>query len=255
MKILLFSVLFVLTRLPGQEPRFVSPVTAQRPLRGSLAAELRTSPGDSPRWIAWIVAQPREASHPYCYWDHDPPAPRTVHLEGVTRAVVMVRLDPHAYPRIRAFPLDCEIDTGEVPLTLLENVTARDSIAALEPFLENPDDRARSALRAIAAHEDPAANAILERIANTPNAHLRGTALSLLGSHRGARGFDVLRQQPPSRETFSAIASNRDPRAVPWLIEAVRSAATPTLRKEAVRALTRVRDPRATAFLEQLASR
>ncbi|MBY0374683.1 MAG: hypothetical protein K2Q23_11855 [Bryobacteraceae bacterium] len=238
--------------LAAQELRFTNAQLERRAVQGSLTAELR-APTTTPRWIAWSVTRPPAAPASFCYWENAS-LPRTAYLEGAPRVVILVRLDPFTETKIRAFPSDCEIDAGGLAVTLFEGVAARDSLQVLEPYLKEPEDRARSALRAIAAHADPEADEILERTARD-STRLRRTAIALLGSHRGARGFEFLSRQPISTETISAIGTNADTRAVPWLIEKSKSAPTPAARKDAVRALTRSRDRRAMSYLEELAAR
>lgn len=273
-------------------------------MRGRLADEVKPDTTGPARWLAWTVAKTRDASSGCCYWEEDGwgwrgcnleqqrgpgqsvTTPRTTYLEGAPVAVIMIRIDPERYPRIRSFSLDCDLDAGNMPVALLENVNPRDSIALLETFLGGADDRARAALRAIALHADPAADTALEKAATSP--YLRRNAINYIGSARGARGFDFLSKQTPvNNELLSAMAGNSDPRATPWiaayitpetenklrqsafsalsrqpaeravpiLIQTARTAKLEAIRRESVKALSRSRDPRAIAFLHEIIDR
>lgn len=249
--VLLFS--FATLSLAAQDPRITNAQLEKRPLRGRLADELRAT-GATPRWIAWTVDTPRDIpSSSGCYWEtasswdqvSSTATLRTVFLESPPRALILFRVDPNLAPQVRAFTIDCELNAGGLPVTLLEQVSAEDSLAALESFAGESRERTRAALRAIALHAHPVADAILERHA----------AYSLIGSHRGSRGFDFLSRQTLSPEIVSAIAANADPRATAFLIETARHSSAPQIRKAAVRALSRSRDRRARAYLEEIIER
>jgi HEAT repeat protein len=100
---------------------------------------------------------------------------------------------------------------------LTQPATAPDSLKVLAMR----ETIAQSALSAIALHRDPAADAVLERIAADRSDPLRSRALARLGSSRGARGLTVLRQMLTSettpegrRQLASAIGASREPGAV-----------------------------------------
>ena len=71
--------------------------------------------------------------------------------------VVLFRLEHHSVDKMRTFYSDCELDAGGLPVILLTGVRPAESVALLET---------RTALDAIAMHDNPAADAALERFGN-----------------------------------------------------------------------------------------
>ena len=109
---------------------------------------------------------------------------------------------------------------------------------------------ASSALGAIALHRDPAADAVLDRIAGTPADDQRSSAVSLLATLRGAHGFATVqklltteRSADVRRTLASALGQTREPGTAEALLTLARSDADPRVRAAAIYAYT----PRAGA--------
>jgi len=151
--------------------------------------------------------------------------------------------------RMRTLGDDCPIDANGRTVYSLTGVTPAESLRYLET-LTRPDasgDRlsgnahrelAQSALAAIRRHRDPAADAILDRIATSDNdTEMRRQAASALAVSRGAHGFATVKRlvetekNPDLRRSFvTSLGQTREPGTV-----------------EALRGLTRETDPKIRA--------
>jgi hypothetical protein len=169
-----------------------------------------------------------------------------VKLEGSERMAVLFRVAEGRIDRIRTFSEDCELDAGGRPVIWLENVQPSDSLALLESLVApDPDRRERtsnSALSAIGNHQDPAANALLERFARRHDStSVRGEALFWIGQRndRNAEGviLEALDKDPSSavrKKAVFALSQLKDDRGVPALIRTARDNSEPATRGEAV---------------------
>ncbi len=175
-----------------------------------------------------------------------PGASGTVKLEGSDRMVVLFRVAGQRIDRVRVFSEDCQLDAGGRPVQWLENVPPADSIALLESLAALDTDlegRIRDgAITALALHDDPAADASLERLvaAGQPEA-VRKKVTFWLGNSRGRRGFDalrrVLREDPSLEVRKSAIfglSQSRVPDTFDTLVNVARTDSEPRLRSEAL---------------------
>lgn len=257
-----------------------------------------------------------------------------VPIEGGTGAVMMLRAVEGHVERLRLFSDDCQLDAGGRTVYWLDGVSPQESLKYLETLSDqgalNVDAQralVNAAIRAIALHRDPGADAILDRIAaGDGETSVRRQAGNQLGSLRGAHGFDTLRRlvetekQADLRRSFvTALGQTAQPRTpevllglarddtdakvrgeavywytrrtgaagipnvtaiiekdadggvrnrgvsglaslpkdagVPPLIALARTSPQPTVRKEAITALGRSKDPRAVAYLEELLRR
>jgi hypothetical protein len=169
-----------------------------------------------------------------------------VKLEGSERMAVLFRVAEGRVDRIRTFSEDCELDAGGRPVIWLENVQPADSLALLESLVAPDPDRmervSNSALSAIGNHQDPAANALLERFARRHDSTtVRGEALFWIGqrSDRNADGviLEALDKDPSSavrKKAVFALSQLKDGRGVPALIRTARDNSEPATRGEAV---------------------
>jgi hypothetical protein len=318
-----------------------------------VASALSSLSGPEPTWAAWTVPMiDGEGTH--CMWfvDDDvvsrgfpmesttgtgrpqfttPSGP--VPLEAGTALVVYVRMVDGHPERLRTLTDDCPVDAGGRSLVWLEGITPAASLRYLEsltPIDERSTSLARrlsdAAVSAIALHRDPAADAVLDRLAASADSGLRRQAASALGRARGAHGFETVRRllgtekdasvrrsltnalgytrQPGTAEALLSLArADQDVAvraeavywyavragaaglgqvttiigqdasdsvkrrgvdgiarlpadvSVPQLIDLVRGSDSLAVRKAAVSALGRTKDPRAIAFLEDLLKR
>jgi len=172
-----------------------------------------------------------------------------VPLEGGTGLLVLVRVVDGRVERMRTLGDDCPIDANGRTVYSLTGVTPAESLRYLETFTR-PDassDRlsanahrelAQSALGAIRRHRDPAADAILDRIATSDNdTEMRRQAASALAASRGAHGFATVKRlvdtekNPDMRRSFvTSLGQTREAGTV-----------------EALRGLTRDLDPKIRA--------
>jgi hypothetical protein len=169
-----------------------------------------------------------------------------VKLEGSERMAVLFRIAEGRIDRIRTYSEDCELDAGGRSVIWVENVQPSESLALLESLVaSDPDRRERvsnSALSAIGNHQDPAANALLERFARRhDSATVRGEALFWIGQRNDRNAEEViveaLDKDPSSavrKKAVFALSQLKDGRGVPPLIRAARDHREPETRGEAV---------------------
>jgi len=176
--------------------------------------------------------------------------PAAVPIEAGSGLVVLLRVVDTRVERLRTLGDDCPLDAGGRTVYWLQGVTPADSIKFLEGLLRpnsgmNPVQEQRlssEALSAIALHRDPAADAILDRLASAASdSSLRRTARSSLGSTRGAHGFAVIRQlidaeQLPEirRQLVNALGQTRQPGSADALLGIARRDPDAKIRAEAV---------------------
>lgn len=120
-------------------------------------------------------------------------------LEPPTEFLVLARVERGVVERIRTFTPDCDVDAGSMPVVWLTEVKPDDSIAWLAGLVTAPDavdarERvAKSAMHAIAMHDAPAADRVLESfVAPSRPEWLRSDTSFWLGNSRGAAGARVL---------------------------------------------------------------
>jgi len=173
-----------------------------------------------------------------------------VQLEAASDLVILLRVIGGQVERMRTLGADCPLDAGGRTVVWLQGVTTGDSLKYLEGFLRpnagmTPAQEQRlseSAVSAIALHRDPAADVILDRLANGPTENnVRRQARSALGSARGAHGFDVLKQLLAAerlpeirRQLVNAIAQTRQPGTADALLQIAKTDPDQRTRAEAV---------------------
>jgi hypothetical protein len=188
------------------------------------------------------------------------PGAGVVHLEPPDHAVVLFRVTGNAVERIRALSPDCEIDAGGVPFHWLTEVEPAQSVALLSGLVEQMRVAGAGAIHAIAMHSDAAADRALDRfLAGTEPESIRVSAVGAMGSTRGPRGVETLKNliandpdERVRRRAVSALQSLPGGQGVPLLIELVKTSKSPDIRKQAMSALENTHDPRALAFFEQV---
>jgi HEAT repeat protein len=214
------SILLLLTTaLCAQEPREFS---------GTLAAEL-ASLGAGPFWVGY--SEPIVAGH-----HSDSCVSSTLHLEGDTALVVLIRVERGVPGQLRVTSPDCHVDAGGVPFYWLNGVPASESIAWLKTQVTE------TAVMAIALHRDAAADQALDDLASaTSPVEVRKRAAFWLGTARGAHGIATLKRMlagdpaPDVRDrVVFALAQSKDPGGIPLVIEAARNDRDPHLRGQAL---------------------
>jgi HEAT repeat protein len=207
-----------------------------------------------PAWIGWSVPSVRSYALDCEFVGEDGRwAAGVVHLEPPDHAVILLRIVGNAVERIRALSPACEIDAGGVPVHWLNDVKPAESVALLVSL----DSNRNGAVRAIAMHADPSAEAALDRMAAVDQPQsVRLRAVSWLGSARGAHGFEALKKivaaDPDQRvreHALSALGSSREPGTFDFLLATARGDSNPRLRAQAVSSLGRQQSPQAVTVL------
>jgi hypothetical protein len=234
-----------------------------RSAAGGLAAAFR-APAPSPAWFAYAVTSPVERKIRTNVDDAFSWGSRCA-LEGngssfvnvsdgdearSSRLLLFYRVESGRTTRLRFFSDDCAIEAGGMPVIWLNDVRSADSVAYLESLhpetkLGDRDGDGVSRerlLTAIALHDDPSADASLERFVSRSSPDtLRKKAVFWLGNARGRRGWEILRtlaQSDPSDEvrksvTF-ALSQSPVPEATDTLLAMARSDASGRVRGQAL---------------------
>ncbi len=180
-----------------------------------------------PVWAAWsvpIVAGQRGGCCQYaddsiaaaavrgCFVDAPPttgaavpqvrPSETPIHLESTSTLVLLVRIIDGRIERLRSLGADCPLDADGRTLFWLNGPTPAVSIAFLTTLVggaavtpPGPQRLQEAALSSVALHQAPEADAVLDRLADDEkDSTLRRLARTLLGTRRGAHGFDTLRR-------------------------------------------------------------
>ncbi len=162
------------------------------------------------------------------YHDHDGPA-----LEGGGRMQILLRTSAGRVGRVRAFSEGCPLDAGGLPFVWVEDVRAAESVKLLLTLVGEPKDGKSgkllddSVMAAIAAHDDPSADAALDRfVAPGQPRETRKQAAFWMGVARGAHGYQVLKSlvrddaDSHFREAaIFALSQSREPGAVDAILE------------------------------------
>lgn len=228
---------------------------------------------DEPAWVVYAVPRTPELAvradehHDGCgtYYLEE----RDQNREGMSRgrgepgdALVLLRVAGGEIVRISVADVECTVDAGGLPVHLFSGVEARQSLDLLVAAVTGPTSRrlARMALHAIAVHDEPAADALLERVATGELSwDAENQAVFWLGAARGQRGFEILRrlaghEDPRLREhvTFALHVSHAS-EAVEVLAAMARHDAHSRVRRQAIFWLAQEAGRRAVAELERAA--
>jgi hypothetical protein len=260
---------------PAQPARFANARLETRPAAGGLEKTFRAleATRGAPAWVAWPV--PTVGSHHMCCYGslddlssspcsgrcsleeehrsavlvHTSGKDDCVDRSGSAEMLVLVRLEAREARRLRTFSTDCTLDAGGLPVFWLTGVEPSESVALLETFVGNPAlerkkhrENGEPALGAIALHDDPRADAALERFVAPGNSEpLRRQAAFWLGNARGRRGYEVLKSLAAKEEsddlrrhlTF-ALSQSEVPEATDTLIAMARRDASGSVRGQAL---------------------
>lgn len=234
MKRFLTVTLFSAIALVAQQPR-ISNARIENRAAGNLQSTFQSAVAamETPAWIAWQVPVVKGRGDS-CGWDNGGyRGGNKVMLEGSTAIVILFRIEHHAVQKTRSAGVECDIDAGGLPVLLLTGVRPADSVALLEG-MGNVD--------LIAMHDDPAADASLERL-NSPSQPLKvreklGFALA---AFRGKRGFDMLKRfnanEPDDRvreKNMFAFSVTQEPQGIDVLIDSAKNDKSPRVRSQAL---------------------
>ena len=243
---------------------------------------------ESPAWVAWSVPA-AGIHHMCCYGSLDGlesgPCAGRCFLEsegrnvtvvnsdgedcldrsGSGRMLVLLRLEARAPRRLRTFSSDCTLDAGGLPVFWLSDVRPSESVALLETLAgdaslarKKRSEGGEPALSAIALHDDPSADAALEKFAAPGNSEaLRKQAFFWLGNARGRRGYEVLRalaqeekDEEMRRHLTFALSRSREPDATQTLMEMAKRDASASVRGQALFWLAQKAGKKAASAIE-----
>jgi hypothetical protein len=249
--------------LAAQPKLLINAKVDTRSAAAGLEREFRTllTAQPQPAWIGYTVPA-AGGSHLGCElvspggWY----APGVIHLEPPDHAVILFRVEANAVSRIRTLSPECEIDAGGDPVHWLADVQPAESVALLVTFVPQRDVRGDGAVKAIALHAGPAADAALERfVAPDQPESLRQRTVGWFGSARGRRGFEALKNlvasdpsEPVRERAISTLAVSKEPEAADLLISLARNDRNPRLRAQAVSALGRKSGPKMIAAIREV---
>jgi len=262
------SVLFAVQALAAPPPRLthtpvVTPSAAaglEKTVRAWAAAQ--TAPG----WLGYEV--PAAGHHDMCCFDSWEGSPRRGggcriedHGSFSTRdadddvgtmddetAIVLLRAAEGRIGRVRVVSLGCGIDAGGRTLTWIDGVKPAESLALLSSLIAStdeaigPDKVTDSALMAIAVHEGPAADDVLERfLAPSQPERVRKKTAFWMGQMRGRRGYEALdrlvRDDPSDKvreQGVFALSQSQVPEAVDAMIRVAQKDASTHVRGQAL---------------------
>lgn len=286
------AVLLVLTGLAAmaQPPQISNAKLETRTIAGSLESAVSGIAG--PAWAGYavpIVPGDRQI----CGWEGGNRSSRRISLEGPTTLYILYRVEQGQVQKIRTATPDCEMDAGGLPVAWFTGVTPAASIRYLESFIGR-DRMTDPALSAIAFHQDPYAQRVLENLvgSNSPDKvrekaimwlsigrrsyerviqaahedrspHVRGQALFWLaqGAQRKMATDAIagaIANDPETevkKRAVFALTQIPNGEGVPKLIEVARSNRNPEVRKQAIFWLGQSKDSRALEFIEQVLAR
>jgi hypothetical protein len=168
--------------------------------------------------------------------------------DGTTRVLFFYRVESGRPTRLRVFSDDCTVDAGGTSVIWLDGVRAAESVAYLEKLFPQAESGEKDRLSrerilmAIALHDDPAADAALERFAAPSQPHtVRKKAAFWLGNARGRRGYEVLKKMAASdpdeevrKSVTFALSQSPVPEAVDALVSMARTDASSRVRSQAL---------------------
>jgi hypothetical protein len=242
---------------------------------GDLAGAVRSAAaGKAPAWIGYSV--PVVGSHHVCCgWGNTGSGPCGGHCSldsgfygqgfsisdsddchsdpGALGIFLKIGRDGRA-ERLRVFSESCAVDAQGISIAWLDRVAPAESVAFLESLVsgsragtERRDDEGERepwsrAITAIALHDDPSADAALERFvsARSPET-VRAKTVFWLGNSRGKRGYEVLRRLANEEESAAvrkkvtfALSQSPVPEAIDTLIAMAKNDASSKVRSQAL---------------------
>jgi hypothetical protein len=175
----------------------------------------------------------------------------TARLEEDRDFLVLYRVEGGRVDRIRTLSRDCGLDFGGRPLHWLTDVRPAESLELLASMVgigvgpvkkKAKGGMGEPAISAIALHDDPAADTLLERFVQPgQEIGVRKQAAFWLGNTRGRRGYAVLRRMvtsdadPEFREhAVFALSQSEEPGALDAIIAVARGDRDPEVRGHAL---------------------
>jgi len=162
---------------------------------------------------------------------------------------VLFRVEGKEVSKVRNYTPDCALDFGGLPLYWMENVNPAQSVELLAGLLQTNEAEAgqkksvaNSVIAAIALHDDPAADVMLEKLMQPDKPEsLREHVVFWLGVERGKKGLELLRKYAKEdgndrlREKITfALTQSKEPEAMKELVSMARNDSSPRVRKQAL---------------------
>ena len=273
------SVLLAIPALAAPPPRLThTPVVSQSAAAAGFEKTVRAwaAAQTAPGWLGYEV--PAAGQHDMCCFDSWEGSDRRggacrieEHGSFSTRdsdddvgtmddetAVVLLRAAEGRIGRVRVVSLGCGIDAGGRTLTWVDDVKPAESLALLSSLVTSVDETAAkeldggrsagrdkvtdSALMAIAVHEGPAADDVLERfLAPAQPERIRKKTAFWMGNMRGRRGYEALdrlvREDPSEKvreQGVFALSQSEVPEAVDAMIRVAQKDASTHVRGQAL---------------------
>ena len=235
---------FIAFALAAQQPRVMNgrvETRAVSTLEKDFQSVVASTPG--PTWVGYAVPKTPGMGNSCCQSENGrgdaKVASGPVQLEGAQIGAILYRIEHKTVQKVRIFALDCDFDAGGLPFVWLTGVKPAESLALLHSMTQQHAD---SALAAIAAHADPAADRMLEgyTAASQPT-EFRQKAVFWLGAARGKRGYEVLarivredKDEKVRDKAVFALFVSKEPAAVDAIVRAVKEDASAHVRGQAL---------------------
>jgi len=256
MRALAFLLLSSAALAQSGQPHVTNAQFENRPFSGDLAADIRSS---SPAWFGYAI-KTIAGDNESCCWNNDRACEcrleegndvtirsggkTPVPLESSLTDAVLFRVNGSSVEKIRVFSLACPLDAGGRSFIWLTGVPAGASLAWLDKLVvpKASDHVVDGAIFAIAQHDDPQADTILERYTRPDQPErVREKTTFWLGASRGARGVEILHslldhdssEQVRDKAIFG-LSISRQPEALEIMIRAARDDASAHVRGQAI---------------------
>jgi HEAT repeat protein len=251
--------------LAADRPHLINGKLVDQPSTGDLAKDVAAIAG--PAWLGYSVPVVPRETH-ICCWNSSNTmrgngnccggcnlekqngvninqGDSNCQLEPSSEFFVLLRVEGGQVQRIRPFSADCGLDASGMTVYWLGAVKPEQSIAFLLPFAEQSNKtnkKGDQSLVAIALHNSPAADTALQNLMSPAHPeHLRKQAAFWLGSARGRRGFEILKQAVRTdtdtgflRHATFALSTSDVPEAQDELIRMARNDSHPEVREQAI---------------------
>jgi HEAT repeat protein len=250
------------------QPNVTNSRFESRKFSGDLASDLRSSsssPVGSPIWFGYAV-KTTSRDRTSCCWDalnrdgsnqcgchledergtvtKNSRSNTRVQLEGSDANAILFRVTNHGVQKVHVYSLTCPLDAGGLSFVWLTGVPANSSLAYLQKLvgLNAPDDVLDGAILAVAQHDVPQADDVLEQFTRTTQPEkIREKATFWLGASRGSRGVTILKAVLASDHSEGirdkavfALSISKQPEALESLIHAARSDSSAHVRGQAI---------------------
>lgn len=241
------------------QPNVTNSRFESRKFSGDLASDMRSSTA-APIWFGYAVKTTWRDSTSCCWDDSkhcgchleegranittNSPSKIPVQLEGSDAVAILFRVASGAVEKLRVYSLSCPLDAGGLPFLWLTGVPANASLAYLQKLVSvNAADHVLDgAILAIAQHDDPQADNVLEQFTRAAQPeNVREKATFWLGASRSSRGVAILKNMlanDPSEhirdKVVFALFVSKQPEALDPIIQAARHDSSGHVRGQAI---------------------